>query len=581
MMPDALRVQETESTTQTPAATVLIVDQDADSRRSYRDILQQAGYCVEEAVDGKTALHLVQRILPDIILLDASSCLEGPPMWLSRVRADLDSSGAAVILVAGPAVGEHAWPGIEACFDEFLEKPLQHRDLLRRMRSMSRLRRHRQELVDARSLRGEQTRMWGVLLEFARSVDKIRDLDELLELIVTTAAEMTSSQRVSLMLPDEQQQFLTVARSIGLPQGIADSVKVPLGEAVSGHAFASGRAVTRLDETPSAPRGGYTFKAFVSMPMIYSKLSSVHQRVGVLNISNRYGDRAFEEWELEFIDLLGSIAGSAIDEIHSRHDRESLFRIERDLQLARQIQQSTFPARLPMLAGFEIDAWTEPAEETGGDTYDVIGYTRTNGGPVVLSTEAAQRAVLMLADATGHGIGPALSVTQVRAMLRMAVRMQPELARIARHLNEQLLADLPEGRFITAWLGEINVADSTLTSFSAGQGPILRYEARRDSFDLIEADTVPLGITSDFEVVIGRPIHMQPGDILAVISDGVFEASGPAGAQFGIQRTCDLISAHRRQSPSKILTALREAVAEFTGNAPPDDDRTAIIVRAG
>ena len=233
------------------------------------------------------------------------------------------------------------------------------------------------------------------------------------------------------------------------------------------------------------------------------------------------------------------------------------------------------------MPGFEIEAWTEPAEETGGDTYDVISYTRVAGDQSVqLSAESAERALLMLADATGHGIGPALSVTQVRAMLRMAVRMEPDLGRIARHLNEQLCADLPEGRFITAWFGELDASNCTITSFSAGQGPILRYDAARDAFDLLQADAMPLGISATLDITIGDPICMNPGDILAVISDGVFEAFDPQGAQFGTDRAIAVIAEHRQESPKQILAALREGVAAFTSGAPADDDPTVIIVKA-
>ena len=164
-------------------------------------------------------------------------------------------------------------------------------------------------------------------------------------------------------------------------------------------------------------------------------------------------------------------------------------------------------------------------------------------------------------------------------MLRMAVRMQPELAKIARHMNEQLCADLPKGRFITAWLGELNAADKTLTCFSAGQAPILRYEVACDTMHELAADTMPLGIKSDLGITIGDPIHMSPGDLVAVLSDGFFEAADYEGRQFGVDRVVEVISAHRRQTPGRILTALREAVATFTEGAPAADDRTAIIVK--
>ncbi len=81
-------------------------------------------------------------------------------------------------------------------------------------------------------------------------------------------------------------------------------------------------------------------------------------------------------------------------------------------------------------------------------------------------------------------------------MLRMAVRMKIDLPRIVGHMNEQLCADLPGGRFVTTWLGDLNARAGTLSSLSAGQAPILHYHADRDAFDILPADTMPLGILS-------------------------------------------------------------------------------------
>ena len=300
----------------------------------------------------------------------------------------------------------------------------------------------------------------------------------------------------------------------------------------------------------------------------------------MLNITDRYDDRPFEEWEFEYVDLLGSVAGSAIDDTLWRRARDSLLKYERDLQVARRIQQSTFPKQRPKLSGFELDAWSKPAQETGGDTYDIIGYQRDeSSGAIHLSTGEADGAFLLLADATGHGIGPALSVTQVQAMLRMAVRTTPDLRRIVRHMNEQLCADLPTGRFITAWLGELRAADHTLVSFSAGQGPLLHYDAAQAVMNEIMSDVMPLGIVEDLGITMSEPIPLAPGDIFAVISDGVFDSRNPAGKRFGIDRTVEVITSCRGQTPTQILAELRETVATFTKEAPATDDRTAIIIK--
>jgi phosphoserine phosphatase len=258
----------------------------------------------------------------------------------------------------------------------------------------------------------------------------------------------------------------------------------------------------------------------------------------------------------------------------------TLTKIKRDLQVAREIQENTLPKYVPSLAGFEVEAWNEPAEETGGDIYDIIGYQlAAEGQAVPLSVERADRAILLLADATGHGIAPALSVTQLRAMLRMAVHISQDLSVIAKHLNGQLYSDLPSGRFITAWLANINTQDETIQYFSAGQGPLLRYNALDEKVEFFDAQAVPLGIMEEIETEISEPIVMNSGDIFAVISDGIYESTDGNNVQFGTDRVIEVISTHRKSTAKDILDALREAVGKFTENSPADDDRTIIIIK--
>ena len=274
-----------------------------------------------------------------------------------------------------------------------------------------------------------------------------------------------------------------------------------------------------------------------------------------------------------------------LTDAHERMRRglATLMKLEDDLQLARQIQQKTFPTELPRLDGFDLVAWSRPADETGGDSYDVIGLDGNDS----ISGGDAERAVLLLADATGHGIGPALSVTQLRAMLRMAVRAGAAgtgsgasfIAGVAQHVNEQLYADLPGNRFITAWLAMLDADASTLTTFSAGQAPLLIYRSDSEQVESLNADAPPLGLLPAQPVVPSPPIEMHPGDVYVVLSDGFFEAVDASGMEFGKERISDLIHQHCDASAADILTAIRDALREFTGDAPLDDDRTAVIVK--
>ena len=258
-----------------------------------------------------------------------------------------------------------------------------------------------------------------------------------------------------------------------------------------------------------------------------------------------------------------------------RRALRALFKMERDLQLARLIQRSTWPEIVPALAGVEIDAWSEPAEATGGDTYDIIGVAEGNR----LTSDAAERAVLLLADASGHGIGPALSVTQVRAMLRIAVRGAIDLPAIVQRMNAQLAADLREGHFITAWFGLLDARDHTLVSLSCGQAPILHYVAAEGRCAVLGADAPPLGVDDQLDLTAPAAIRLGPGDVVAVLSDGIFEARNTRHEQFGAERVAELLGGSHGASAPKILLALRAAVEEFAGGRPAADDRTALLVK--
>jgi len=184
-----------------------------------------------------------------------------------------------------------------------------------------------------------------------------------------------------------------------------------------------------------------------------------------------------------------------------------------------------------------------------------------------------------MADATGHGVGPAISATQLRSMLRMGVRLNATLNELAQHANEQLCADLPGGRFITAWFGELADADGTLDILSAGQAPLLLYRAAIDEWESRNADTVPLGVLDDAFFPHPTQLRLGPGDLFAVVSDGIFEAVNGSMVQFGMDRAQAAMRAVRHQPSEAIITNLRKELDAFTGPGPRLDDCTVIIIK--
>jgi sigma-B regulation protein RsbU (phosphoserine phosphatase) len=148
-----------------------------------------------------------------------------------------------------------------------------------------------------------------------------------------------------------------------------------------------------------------------------------------------------------------------------------------------------------------------------------------------------------------------------------------------RHLNEQLHDDLEPGRFVTAWFGDLDARTGMLMSFSAGQAPLLRFDAARGAWDERGSDLPPLGIVAKLKVMVPAPVPLKPGDIFLVLSDGFYEAAPPGGALFGAERVRKLVESLRGEPAARILEAVRESVDAHLAGAPAADDRTALLIK--
>ena len=213
---------------------------------------------------------------------------------------------------------------------------------------------------------------------------------------------------------------------------------------------------------------------------------------------------------------------------------------------------------------------------------DAIGLTLQESGHEFLrSMQITVRdgCVLLLGDATGHGVGPALSVTQVRAMLRMAVRLGAGVDEAFRHMNDQLVQDLSSNRFVTCFLGMVDTTAHTLAYHSGGQGPILHRQAASGVWTRIEPTGMPLGILPSRRTKPAQVIELASGDSMALISDGVFEYENPAGEMYGTDRVEDVLAALAAETAETQVLRLVDAVDGFADKAPQNDDMTVVVLR--
>ncbi|MBM4113205.1 MAG: GAF domain-containing protein [Phycisphaerae bacterium] len=427
------------------------------------------------------------------------------------------------------------------------------------------------------------------LLSVSRRLAESGDLESILRLVIDALRDLLRAERATVFEYDatSDELFTAVAHGIGNRGAEASlldgapanppTIRIPATKGIAG-AAATSREIVNIPDAYADPRfnravdmtTGFRTRNILAIPLVD------HERnlVGVAQVLNK-DPGVFDRVDEEIAAGLSAHAAVAIKRGRLMEDRLARDRMERDLLVARTIQQQTFPSDLPHVPGIDVAATSVPADQCGGDAYDVLALL---DGAVCPPDSAPNALLLLLADATGHGIGAALSSMQTRGMVRVGVRLGQTVDRIAEETNSQLCEDLPGGRFVTAWIGRLSPDTGALESFSAGQGPLLIYRRATDCFESLPTDGPPLGVFAWEDPVAVTRTTVGAGDIVLALTDGFFEAEAPEGGQFGQSGVESIVRRHRDAPAATILKALADAVLDHTANGPAADDRTGIVL---
>jgi phosphoserine phosphatase len=400
------------------------------------------------------------------------------------------------------------------------------------------------------------------LLELSRLLTVTVDLDALLIRIAEAACNLLGSERASIFIHDIDKNELWTKVALGSVE-----IRVPCDRGIVGHAFTTNALVhvpdayadARFNPEPDR-QSGFRTRNLITAPM----LDLDRKPVGVIQAINKCSGPFTEEDELT-IQLLSDQAAVAIQRHRLQQQAVESMALRREMELACQVQQAMIPRKIPTLPGIEAGGWTRPASITGGDAFDIW---KTGDG----------RLGLFLADASGHGIGPALVVSQARTLARALAEIETRPERLLHMINQRLAQDLEASRFVTAFLGFLS-ADGTMQWCSAGQGPLLWRTSREAGWQEIEAIVPPLGIDHAMEFEAGPPVHFESTGAIFLCSDGIFEANSPDGELFGTERVIELLNQCEPVAPDAVMQRFQQAMLDWQHKSDPIDDQTAICLR--
>ena len=400
------------------------------------------------------------------------------------------------------------------------------------------------------------------ILAVTRALAAPFDLGTMLAEVTAAACRVLRAERSSVWLHDANNDEMVLEVASDIRQ-----VRVPVGSGLVG-ACARERRLVNVPDCYADPRfdasvdrrSGFRTRCSLTLPLVDHEGGFV----GVMQVLNK-AQGVFDAADETLAQALAAQCAVALARVQLTAALLESEKMRQELELARVVQMSTLPAQLPVLPGYDMHATFLPASQTGGDTYDLA--------------LTAQGLLVVLGDATGHGIAPALSVTQMHAMLRMALRLGADLETAFRQVNDQLAATLPAGHFVTAFIGLLDAAAHRLRFLSGGQAPILHFCAAEAACVAYKATSFPMGAMPLAKLRPAIEISLAPDDVLVLLTDGIYEYEDATGAQFGVQRVEQVLREHHRGDSATLARHLLQAVRDFARGAPQDDDVTMVLLK--
>ncbi|MCB1324529.1 MAG: SpoIIE family protein phosphatase [Leptospiraceae bacterium] len=420
------------------------------------------------------------------------------------------------------------------------------------------------ETADFQSLQDENLRLRGLVESFTL-LNSSLELDEVLLNTLHTAQRLMKAKIGSIALINPERTHLVFVESTDPNFDRLKNFSVPLGKGIAGHVAESGKTVRVADVSKDErfyekidQAMQQRTESYICAPLIVDGTL-----IGTAQLMNRLDGQSFSESDETLMEGFARQAALAIHnaQMHSLKLRQKA--IESEMGLCADIQKQLFPKETPALPGYELYGFSTPAREVGGDYYGYVSHSDNTTDIVV-------------ADISGKGIAASLMVSEFHTGYQLLSQRESNLLDAVNLLNAHLVDSLVVGAFITCFAGRVNPATGQIEYVLAGHNPPFWIHADGSSVEL-ERTGMFLGLERlPFRSL---EIKLEPGDLLAVFSDGYPETKNMEEDLYGEERMLKLLTAHRNDPLSEIHTLLEAEMDIFRAGAPYPDDRTLVLLR--
>lgn len=346
--------------------------------------------------------------------------------------------------------------------------------------------------------------------------------------------------------------------------------RIPLGETVIGISAQNGEPllIQNAGEDPRVPSSGT--EGLRIRTIMVAPLKTRGRVLGVLAVVNKRGIGIFTDEEMDLLVSLADQAASTVEMIKLYAQQAERQRIEQELRVAHDFQQMLLPKACPAIPGYQIAAFSAPAQEVGGDYYDFF-----------FVDELQRHLGVVIADVSGKGIPGALIMAVVRCTMRAMAQDNLSPRDVMVKVNERVYADTKENVFVTMTYGILDTKERTFRFARAGHEPLVTIKEDARPVQLSSPGGIAMGLVGGdlFSMLEEEIVYLESGETAVMYTDGVIEAMDSAQNEYGQQRFFNLIAHNRHMSPQEIIENALADIGRFTKGHPQHDDITLLAIR--
>ena len=403
-----------------------------------------------------------------------------------------------------------------------------------------------------------------LLYRISQTINSSLDLDVVMESLMDEVIFATRAERGFLMLYDENKQ-LSFRTARGMDQQDIEESEFKISRGIVERAA---KEATPLLTSNAQLDQRFDTRASVKLyglrPVLCVPIIQKGETLGVIYVDYRFHNGIFTQGDLELLTSIASSAGIAIDNARLYRIAVEKGRMERELQMAREVQFSLIPPNTPSIPGWDFATCWKPAHEVSGDFYDFIPISDDRMGIIV-------------ADVSDKGMPAALFMTLSRSVIRSVVGQNTRLDEEITKTNHLIWRDSREGMFITLFYALMKADSGEVAYVNAGHNPPLVLRAELKIFESLNCTGMAAGVEGDTPYGQGT-ITLTEGDYLVMFTNGVTDAQIRKKV-FGEERLRKSIRKQAGNSAQVMIDALEKELCNFSDDGVPVDDIILLIAK--